>query len=82
MDGSKLDDRYKSEELGYSSEPFANHITPEKEKSEGMEHCKPIANSYCKQCLITVIQVCGRLLNLILLYYSIPHLLFHSLTYQ
>ena len=49
MDGSKLDVRYKLEELGDSSKPFANHVTPEKEK-EGMEDCKPIANSDCKQC--------------------------------
>jgi hypothetical protein len=50
MDASKLDVKYKSEELGYSSKTFANHVTPEKDKSEGMEDCKPIANSDCKQC--------------------------------
>ena len=38
------------EEVGYSSKTFANHVTPEKDKSEGMEDCKPIANSDCKQC--------------------------------
>lgn len=41
VDGSKLDVRYKLEELGYSSKTFANHVTPEKDKSEGMEDCKP-----------------------------------------
>jgi hypothetical protein len=50
MDASKLDVKYKLEELGYSSKTFENHVTPEKDKSEGMEDCEPIANSDCKQC--------------------------------